>query len=120
MDVFCSFCDFGYLNNLFSVRLLEVRYGVQISDASLLLEAAKDGQGIALGRASLVQKELEQGSLVKLFDIELASSFSYFLVMPQRSINHGAAQKFAEWLREECKSSYLDETPESSLSDSLE
>ncbi|WP_062266519.1 transcriptional regulator GcvA [Endozoicomonas arenosclerae] len=99
---------------------LDVRYGVQISDASLLLEAAKDGQGVALGRASLVQRELEQGSLIKLFDIELASSFSYFLVMPQRSMNHGAAQKFADWLRQECKQSYRVDIPESSLSEPLE
>lgn len=82
---------------------LKVHYGVQISDASLLLDAAKSGQGVALGRACLVESELDNGSLVKPFEIALKSDFSYYLVMPERSRSNPRVEIFCDWLRTECQ-----------------
>ena len=80
---------------------LDVRYGIQISDASLLLDAARSGQGIALSRASLVKDEIERGLLVKPFEAELASVFSYYLVMPEKSLLNKRVQLFCDWIKRE-------------------
>ena len=80
---------------------LDVRYGTQISDASLLLDAARNGQGVALSRASLVKDEIERGVLIKPFETELESNFSYYLVMPERSVRNPAVERFCEWIKSE-------------------
>lgn len=72
------------------------------SDTNLMLTAAKAGQGIAMGRHSLVAGEIAAGNLVRLFDIPAPSEFSYYLVTATGSKKLGAsARSFVEWLREE-------------------
>jgi LysR family glycine cleavage system transcriptional activator len=66
-----------------------------------MIKAAMTGQGIALGRRSLVQDELTSGMLCQPFKQEMESPFSYYLVMPQRSRNHKELKLFNQWLIEE-------------------
>jgi len=54
--------------------------GPSYDDAGLLLQAAVDGQGVALARAVLVQDDLMAGRLVRLFDVPAADEYSWFLV----------------------------------------
>jgi LysR family transcriptional regulator, glycine cleavage system transcriptional activator len=72
--------------------------GVAYNDATLPLRQAMNGEGIALTRRSLVGEDLTNGNLVPLFDIEVASPNSYYLVcLPQ----HAASPKvraFRDWL----------------------
>lgn len=72
-----------------------------ISDGSLMIKAAIAGQGIALGRRSLVHDELQSGLLHPPFREELKSPFSYYLVMPPRSRSHPELKLFIAWLLEE-------------------
>ena len=72
-----------------------------ISDGSLMIKAAIAGQGIAMGRRSLVHDELQSGLLYQPFDTELKSPFSYYLVMPPRSRNCPELKAFTLWLFEE-------------------
>ncbi|MGI9276695.1 MAG: transcriptional regulator GcvA [Endozoicomonas sp.] len=82
---------------------LDVRYGIQITDASLLIDAARSGQGVALSRASLVKDEIERGQLVKPFATELDSVYSYYLVMPDREEINPRMKLFCEWIQAECQ-----------------
>lgn len=72
------------------------------SDSNLMLTAAKAGQGIAMGRHSLVAGDIAAGNLVRLFDIHAPSDFSYYLVTATGGKKLGIpALSFVEWLREE-------------------
>ena len=66
-----------------------------------MIKAAIAGQGIALGRRSLVHDELNSGLLYRLFAEELKSPFSYYLVMPPRSRSCSELKAFTQWLLDE-------------------
>ena len=75
--------------------------GPIFNDASHLMQAAVDGQGIALARSSLIGNDLANGVLVRLFEIEVPSPFHYYLVYPPRLANSPKLARFRAWLREE-------------------
>jgi len=66
-----------------------------------LVQAAVNGQGVALGRLPLVQQLLREGRLVALFGRAVASSRAYFLLRSARAAGRGEVQAFASWLEEE-------------------
>jgi LysR family glycine cleavage system transcriptional activator len=73
--------------------------GPHFSDASLSLEAALEGMGVALAMAPLVRTEIEAGRLAVPFDITAPASYSYYLVTPEGS--NGTVAAFRRWLLEE-------------------
>ena len=75
--------------------------GPIFNDASHLMQAAVDGQGIALARSSLIGNDVANGVLVRLFDIEVPSPFHYYLVYPPRLAASPKLASFRAWLREE-------------------
>jgi LysR family transcriptional regulator, glycine cleavage system transcriptional activator len=78
----------------------EPRAGLKLVDLGLMLEAAAQGQGIALARASIAATWLESGRLVRLFaGIGVASGEGYSLSLNGTS-THSLA--FAQWLRRTC------------------
>ena len=90
----------GWLKLVGKPELQPKRY-LTISDGSLMIKAAMAGQGIALGRKSLVMDELTSGMLCQPFPQEMKSPFSYYLVMPPRSRDHKELKLFIRWLMEE-------------------
>jgi LysR family glycine cleavage system transcriptional activator len=66
-----------------------------------LVQAAVDGQGVALGRLPLLRQILREGRLVAPFGRAVASSRAYYLVRSQRAAGRGEVQAFASWLEEE-------------------
>ncbi|WP_228874613.1 transcriptional regulator GcvA [Paraburkholderia saeva] len=75
--------------------------GPSFNDASLALQAAADGQGVALGRLMLAADDLNSGRLIQPFDIELLNDYSYWLVYPPAAMNHPGAEAFRSWLLSE-------------------
>lgn len=71
------------------------------NDASYLMQAAADGQGIALARSSLIGNDIANGVLVRLFDIEVPSPFHYYLVYPPRLAKSPKLENFRAFLRDE-------------------
>ncbi len=67
-----------------------------IPDPNVRVQAVIDGQGIALNDA-FVDRELGEGQLVHLSDIELVS-YGYFLVRPRQVRANKSADAFVEWL----------------------
>lgn len=72
--------------------------GSYFDDSELALQAAMQGQGVVLGRASLVSARLREGSLVAPFALRIPSPYAYFLVYPASSGAKPAFQRFREWL----------------------
>lgn len=79
-----------------------VRYH-QLTDSSMVVEAAARGQGVALARWSLIQDELASGRLALPFpDWEpLSVGHAYYLVGLRETFRRPEVAIFRDWLRRE-------------------
>ena len=77
--------------------------GFQINSYPLLIQAAKNAQGIALGWRYLIDDDLASGSLVKPIDESLRTAFGYYLVWSDQHELSAMAVAFREWARDELK-----------------
>ena len=75
--------------------------GTRFPDTNMALQAAMEGQGVALARSAHVGDDLKVGNLVRLFDVEYASSVSYFLVCPEGKKDQPKIAAFRKWLLDE-------------------
>jgi LysR family glycine cleavage system transcriptional activator len=75
--------------------------GPMFSDSSHTMQAAIDGQGIALARSSLLGNDVHNGVLVRLFDIVVSLPRKYFLVYPPRLVDSAKLAPFRQWLFDE-------------------
>ena len=71
--------------------------------AVLALQAAINGVGVALGRTSLVQAELESGRLVAPFDVALDTPDGYWLLCPSGRAQRPDMLALRTWLLEEAE-----------------
>jgi LysR family glycine cleavage system transcriptional activator len=78
----------------------------QITDSSMVIEAAIRGQGIALARWSLACDELHGGRLALVFPKLplLPTGTSYYLVGPRESFRRAPVAAFRDWVRLEAQS----------------
>ena len=83
---------------LAGIEDVEANRGTVIDDTNVLIQAAIDGQGIALGSTTFVEDLLESGRLVKPFDITLVNEFAYFVVYPEARMKNPAVRAFKDWL----------------------
>ncbi|WP_206245669.1 transcriptional regulator GcvA [Novosphingobium terrae] len=78
-----------------------IRSPLLFNDAGLVLQAALDGQGVALGRLVLARQALSSGNLVQPFAIELPNDYSYWLVYTRAALERPDIAAFRAWLRSE-------------------
>jgi LysR family glycine cleavage system transcriptional activator len=69
----------------------------------MLLQAAIDGQGIALGRSVLVSDDLAAGRLVKPFALTFPANAAYWLVAPPDAWDRPKIKSFRDWLLTEAE-----------------
>jgi len=72
--------------------------GPVLNRASMLIDAAVDGQGIALARTTLAAWDLINGRLVKPIDVSLRLSNTYWIVGPKATSALPKIKVFREWL----------------------
>lgn len=72
----------------------------RFSHASMAIEAAIAGQGVALGRSSLVARDLSEGRLTCPFGPRFRSPFSYWLVTAPGGPPPPRVQALIGWLRQ--------------------
>jgi len=77
---------------------IKAEKGTIIDDTNVLIQAAIEGQGIALGSTPFVEDHLASGKLVKPFDVTLVNDFSYYVVCPESHLKNPAVRAFKEWL----------------------
>src|SRR5215469_15449564 len=70
----------------------------QSSTASMLIDAAIDGQGIALARTTLVALDLIHRRLVRPVDVSLRMPNTYWIVSPKASARTPKIATFRQWL----------------------
>jgi len=72
--------------------------GPMFSDSSHMMQAAAEGQGIALARESLLGNDLASGALVRLFDIAVPAPLGFYLVYPPRLQGTAKLAAFRNWV----------------------
>ena len=75
--------------------------GPMFSDSSHMLQAAIEGQGVALARSSLIGSDLRNGLLIRVSDIVVPSPKNYYLVYPPRVADSPKIAPFRKWLFDE-------------------
>lgn len=75
--------------------------GMEFGDSVLLTEAAVRGQGVALGRDSLVTELLASGRLVRPLKASRPGDFAYYTVTTQGNAEHPRIQAFINWVEEQ-------------------
>jgi LysR family transcriptional regulator, glycine cleavage system transcriptional activator len=80
---------------------------LRFSHYDQMIQAALDGQGIALGRSPLVDRFILSGQLVlpfgKRFVTSTADARAYFVVTPSASRQRPEVEAFTAWLRQEAE-----------------
>ena len=72
--------------------------GVVFNQASMTIDAAVDGQGIALARTALASSDLIAGRLVRPFDLALDAPFAFWIVCPKSAAELPKIATFRTWL----------------------
>jgi LysR family glycine cleavage system transcriptional activator len=75
-----------------------VAHGPVLNRASMLIDAAVDGQGIALARTALAAWDLINGRLVRPIDVSLRLRKTYWIVCPKATSALAKITMFREWL----------------------
>jgi len=72
--------------------------GPRLAHCELVMRAALEAQGIALGYGALVEDELAEGRLVRLSDVALPSRIAYTMVIPEAWAARPKIAAFRAWL----------------------
>jgi LysR family transcriptional regulator, glycine cleavage system transcriptional activator len=76
-------------------------HGPVLNRASMLIDAAVDGQGIALARTTLAAGDIINGRLIRPIDVSLRMSNTYWIVCPKATSGVPKIAMFRKWLMAE-------------------
>src|SRR5581483_8478734 len=82
----------------------ELSHGPVLNRASMAIDAAIDGQGIALARTTLAAADLISGRLVRPFAHELRLAKTYWIICPKATAMLPKIVTFRDWLLAEAAS----------------
>jgi LysR family glycine cleavage system transcriptional activator len=80
------------------VKGVDSRRGPFFSHTHLVLQAARSGEGLALGDRHLVAPDLAAGTLVKPFELSLETGYAYYAVAPEQTWDSAKVTAFRDWL----------------------
>ncbi|EPJ54027.1 MAG: hypothetical protein OFPI_08170 [Osedax symbiont Rs2] len=72
--------------------------GSILDDSNVLMQAAIDGQGIAMGSNALIYDHLASGQLVSLFDDVFHSDWAYYLLIAKNKHISPSLATFRDWV----------------------
>lgn len=64
----------------------------------MVIDAAVEGQGVALARWVLAARDLIAGRLVRLFDVTLPAPYGYDIACPKPAADRAKNSVFRDWL----------------------
>lgn len=83
---------------LAGVAAPEVLYGPMLSSASMVIDAAVDGQGVALARSTLAAWDLLSRRIVRPFDVHWRPARTYWIVGPKATAALPKIARYRDWL----------------------
>lgn len=87
------------------VKGVNPRRGIICGDRNSMLQAALDGQGVAIASEVFAANELAAGRLVKVFAMEVAAEFAIYAVCLPRRLNDPIVAGALDWLLRESQTS---------------
>jgi LysR family glycine cleavage system transcriptional activator len=75
--------------------------GPSFHSSEHVVQAAVQGEGVALGRSALVADDLATGQLVRPFALSLPAELAYYVVYPPAALKQNKVKVFRDWLMEE-------------------
>ena len=84
--------------DLAGVAGVDARRGLIFTDSGMVVQAAAEGQGVALARTALAAWDLAAGRLVRPFDIGMPHDLAYYLVCPEGSAERPRIAAVRAWL----------------------
>jgi LysR family transcriptional regulator, glycine cleavage system transcriptional activator len=84
---------------------IDATRGPGFSDSGMLIQAAVEGQGVAIAKGTLAGDDLRAGRLVRPFDQSLPANYSYWLVCPEPSAERPKIVAFRDWILAEARMS---------------
>jgi LysR family glycine cleavage system transcriptional activator len=72
--------------------------GTVMDDTNVLIQAAVDGLGVAMGSEPFVREHIAAGHLVRPFDTTLTTDFAYFAVCPREHLSRNEVRQVWNWL----------------------
>lgn len=77
---------------------VDVERGPNYHHSNLVLQAAEQGDGVALARSVLAADALASGRLVRPFNIALPAEYAYYFVCPPDHLKRPKVKAFRDWL----------------------
>jgi LysR family transcriptional regulator, glycine cleavage system transcriptional activator len=84
---------------------IDATRGPGFSDSGMLIQAAVEGQGVAIAKGTLAGDDLRAGRLVRPFDQSLPANYSYWLVCPEPSAERPKIVAVRDWILAEARMS---------------
>lgn len=81
------------------VENVDVSRGQRFTEHSMALQAAVEGQGVAMATTAIVADDIAKGRLVLPFDLHLTTIFAYYLVWPRDLASQPMIVAFRDWIR---------------------
>lgn len=72
--------------------------GTLFSHTHIMLQAAIDGRGVAMGQSLLAADDVSAGRLVQPFDLSLPAGYSYYVVCPPMAVDRPKTRAFRDWI----------------------
>jgi LysR family transcriptional regulator, glycine cleavage system transcriptional activator len=80
------------------VQGIDPTRGLKFDSVPLVLQAAMNGAGVAIGRRQLVAAEVASGRLVAPLDLELPDECAFYFVAPEVMVDQPKVVAFRTWL----------------------
>lgn len=82
-------------------RKVDARPGLRINSSVMSLQAAIEGQGVALARSVIAAGDIREGRLIRPLQFACPTNYSYYLVYPAGLPLSRAASALCHWLKKE-------------------
>ena len=87
--------------DLAGIEGVDFKRGTLFNQSSIAIDAAIDGQGLALARTALASWDLICGRLVRPFHQTLEAPYAYWLVCPKSAADLPKIATFTQWVLRE-------------------
>lgn len=77
---------------------MDATRGPRFNQESMALQAALEGQGVALVSGVLAVDDLTARRLVRPFDLSLSMPFGYYVVVAERALTRPNTAAFFDWI----------------------
>ncbi|UUX50298.1 transcriptional regulator GcvA [Nisaea acidiphila] len=96
----------------FGIEGIDLRRGAFFTQMDMVLQAAVEGQGVALARSQLVTDDLRAGRLIRPFENEMPAPLAYYFVCREDALRSNKVSVFRDWVLDEVRRDGILDEPE--------